>query len=487
MANYKQQLFTDEHYNTHEKRNVLGRGGQGVAYRTKDTDIALKLAIIKDSGKPITDKVEIRRFQTKIQNIRLLPIPENINITKPMAMLKESAGYVMYLLNEMQSFNNIWFDIKDTEDIPNWLKGVEEKAAKQLAHYSNTGGLRRRLVGLAKCASIISELHSMGLVFGDISPENVFISKKKKDNEVWLIDPDNIKFCKAGVKGGVYTPKYGAPELVQSKSGGSFKTDCHSFCVLAFWLLTLNHPFIGDYVTNSNTDWAVDTDEEKDLDEKAYAGILPWIDDANDDYNYTDNGLPRSLVLTDKLQELFQFTFGVGRTAPWKRPTIFHWPKALMEAYDKTIECLECKMSFYHEDGLNVCPFCGAKIDDLLIVKTYLYDEKNNKKKNLEWTLIRELKSKDIKITLPNRIFSPFSNKEFDVPILSLNRVRSSSNIKLKRMENDLALYYSSDSNSTNLERLNVLNRLSITSLTKGITLIVKGHIPMFIEIKRIK
>ena len=69
MANNKQQLFIDEHHNTHQKRNVLGRGGQGIVYRTSDSDIAIKLATIKDSEKPITNKVDIRNYQTKIQNL----------------------------------------------------------------------------------------------------------------------------------------------------------------------------------------------------------------------------------------------------------------------------------------------------------------------------------------------------------------------------------------------------------------------------------
>ena len=117
MANNKQQLFVDEHHNNHQKTNVLGIGGQGIVYRTSDSDIAIKLATIKDSEKPITNKVDIRNFQTKIQNLRLLPIPENINITKPMAMLKDSAGYVMHLLNEMQPFSHFWHNAKDIEKI----------------------------------------------------------------------------------------------------------------------------------------------------------------------------------------------------------------------------------------------------------------------------------------------------------------------------------------------------------------------------------
>ena len=49
----------------------------------------------------------------------MLPIPENINITKPMAMLKDSAGYVMHLLNEMQPFSHFWHNPKAIRKIKN--------------------------------------------------------------------------------------------------------------------------------------------------------------------------------------------------------------------------------------------------------------------------------------------------------------------------------------------------------------------------------
>ena len=62
MAHNKQQLFVEEHHNNHQKTNVLGIGGQGIVYRTSDSDIAIKLATIKDSEKPITPKKGLSYF-----------------------------------------------------------------------------------------------------------------------------------------------------------------------------------------------------------------------------------------------------------------------------------------------------------------------------------------------------------------------------------------------------------------------------------------
>ena len=91
--------------------------------------------------------------------------------------------------------------------------------------------------------------------------------------------------------------------------------------------------------------------------------------------------------------------------------------------------------------------------------------------------------SNKIKITLPNRIFFPFSNKNFDVPILEM--YREESFIVLKKLEIDLDLYYVKGNSKTNWESLDIKNELSISSLTKGITLIAKENIPMLINIKK--
>jgi len=477
----QQNRFIDEYQNTHLRKNILGRGGQGIVYRTSDTDVAIKLVLKNE--KQISDKTEIEKYQKKIRNIRLLPIPENINITKPMAMLKNNAGYVMHLLNDMISFSRFWPDPKSLDlivEFPDWLRDVPEEISKLLIHYLNTGGLRRRLIALANCASILTELHSTGLIYGDISSENVFLSKHINSNQVWLIDPDNIRFFKDGSKLGVFTPKYGAPELVQGKSGCSFKTDCHSFSVLAFWLLTMNHPFIGDYVLDGGGDWA-ECDDNEDLDEKAYAGLIPWIDDDKDDSNYTTNGLPRSLVLTEKIQKLFQLTFGDGRKKPQKRPAMYHWPKAFMEAHDTVIECKDCSMSFYFNEELRGCPYCNTDIKEVISVKTYLYDIRKKQTDKLYWIYYREIKNEKIKVNLPHRAFNPFSNKSNDHPILSISKYKTS--IILKKLDSDVIIC-----DSKNLSRkLAETNKYNKSSLSKGIKIVVDNDIPMLIEIKRIR
>ena len=65
-------------------------------------------------------------------------------------------------------------------------------------------------------------------------------------------------------------------------------TDAFSFAVLAFQILVLAHPLIGD---------AVYRDPGR-LEPLAFRGDLPWIDHPTNDGNRSSQGLDRGLVLT---------------------------------------------------------------------------------------------------------------------------------------------------------------------------------------------
>src|SRR6266446_8136535 len=55
-------------------------------------------------------------------------------------------------------------------------------------------------------------------------------------------------------------------------------------------------------------------DGEPELEEQAFAGFFPWIDDPEDDRNRARFGVPRAWVLSPRLVETFLRTFGQGRT-----------------------------------------------------------------------------------------------------------------------------------------------------------------------------
>ena len=438
--------YVDEYQNVHLQDKVLGQGGQGVVFRTKDPDLAIKL-VTDESGNPVTDEESVERYSKRFKRVRRLPLPESLNISVPAALLQNNAGYVMQLLSEMVPFSHFWLDGKSAEnigpdDIPEWLSAMPENEAKKIVHYYRTGGLRRRLHALYKCASLLARLHGNGMVYGDISPNNIFISEGLDDSSVWLIDADNIRFEITAGGSVVYTPKYGAPELVQGKDGGRPSSDCHAFAVVAFYLLSLTHPFVGKKVDGSDEgDWADEENDDEDVEDKAYAGLFPWVDDQDDDSNSSDSGLPRSLLLTEKLITLFEGTFGPGRTSPLLRPTIYHWPEALAQAADMTVTCPDCSMNYYYdfihpETEDHNCPYCKTRRPQVLILESYQWNGPDKPLNSPSWRYVCEI-PQCTELTIPRRVFDEFAMLDSDTAEVLISS--SDNGILIKKTDHSKA------------------------------------------------
>ena len=418
---YDQQQFVDEYSNIHDRTTVLGQGGQGVVFRTKDPDVAVKIALDGD-GRPVPHASYVKRLRC----VRALPVPAGLNLATPMAVLRGNAGYAMRLLQDMQPFSEFWPDHTqrlETSARPTWLASLPEDLANDLLWYRDSGASIRRLTGLYKCAVVLARLHGAGLVYGDVSPTNAFIPKDHLSREVWLIDADNLRYETENGGPGIYTPQFGAPELLQRLDGSRQRTDCHAFAVMAFSMMTLLHPYIGALVESGvGGDWANNDTETADLDEQAYSGRLPWIFDQQDDSNRKDNGLIE-LVLTDELIALFQATFGPGRTHPWLRPSMFSWPKALARAADQTILCDECKMShfFDFEDLSQRCPYCEGLGSPTIVATAFDWQGQPLADSPPTWRLAQNWRSGIVASTFPHRLFYPFSLTDGDRDVLALS------------------------------------------------------------------
>jgi hypothetical protein len=242
----------------------------------------------------------------------------------------------------------------------------EAGASADVGWYLGAGGLRRRLLVLARSARALSQLHGKGYAYSDPSPVNIFISEDPAFTEIRFIDTDNLRISSSpGAGGGVYTPGFGAPELVQGKSGVTTLTDIHAFAVIAHQVLRLAHPFIGDLVN----------DGEPELEEQAFAGGLPWIDDAGDDSNRAGFGVPRDWVLSEGLKRTYEATFGAGRLDPSKRPGAAEWADRLFDAADATVRCPKCKGDFYFNRSR--CCWCDAERPAFATVQIRLWDPEN--------------------------------------------------------------------------------------------------------------
>ena len=108
--------IVDEYQNVHIQDKKLGQGGQGIVYRTKDPDLAIKL-VTDESGNPLRDTTSLKKYSQRFKRVRLLPLPEGLNISVPAALLQNSAGYVMQLLSEMVPFSHFWHDGKSVKKI----------------------------------------------------------------------------------------------------------------------------------------------------------------------------------------------------------------------------------------------------------------------------------------------------------------------------------------------------------------------------------
>ena len=318
----------------------LGRGGQGIVFSTDSGGHAVKL--LRNHSATARESLDDR-----LAMVSRLPI-EDLALARPIDRLrKPDLGYVMELYTGMVPIGSLSSAPKGVASLAQW--------------YLDGGGLRRRLRLLARTADLLAQLHGRGLVYTDPSLQNVFVSETADAHEVRLIDTDNLRAASV-VGQAFYTPKYGAPELVNGRGPATSLSDAHAFAVLAFQTLALVHPLLGDLVT----------DGEPKFEERALNGELPWIDDPSDDRNRSRHGIPRNLVLSPRLAESFAAAFGPGLVDPPRRPGLSRWAEHLHRAADNALRCPECTGSFYRSQSQ--CPWCDAPRPAFVSLDCVLWD-----------------------------------------------------------------------------------------------------------------
>jgi DNA-binding helix-hairpin-helix protein with protein kinase domain len=359
----------DERETPYRLASMLGQGGQGAVFRTRDNGIAVKLIYEKEAI--ANDRIKLMRSRLQKINARQL---WRRPISRPLVVLKAKEhdggsfiGYVMQLLDETEPLSVIaepGSDITDADQLFAW--------------YNATGGLRRRLVLLASAAETLAWLNGVPLVYADPSPNNILIPQNLAGEEVWLIDPDNIGVVESDSPEATpqalsfVTDRYAAPEVM----GGarvSTLSDSFAFSVIAFQTLTARHPYVGDVVDDGSVEALAE----------AFAGKLPWVDDPDRDSNRCTRGIfPREQVLHPRLWDLAHRAFGPGRDQPLLRPGLGLWADALRYAADQTLPC-RCGATFYpyipdEEDRnrsvlQNECPWCDKPRDGFAIMQLHTW------------------------------------------------------------------------------------------------------------------
>lgn len=432
MEEQFEDIFGYKHIITKE----IARGGQGVVYRTQNLNIAIKLEL--DQNMEIVKDIS---HNQKYDNIRMLPIPGNINLTLPQATLSGVSGYVMTLLDDMGSFEKCfgYFPNRKFDYTNKWLDKLKEDFGddciaiiEMLRQYIESGGRRERLKAYFKCACILSRLHANGLVYCDFSPMNSFYSNKSNGSIVWLIDADNLNFQKETLCNAYFTPGYGAPEVLKGK-GCSFYSDSYAFAISLFWQLTWTHPFKGILTEEDFDDDFLDSS-----DEKAYSGELPWICDKEDDSNYKETSIAQENVVSSRLIKLFDRTFcEKGKKKRSTRPTMFEWAYTISKDLDTSVKCDYCQMDYDATEN-DKCPWCDTK-NSILNLNTFSKREMD--KSNLVWIYKNEIvEGEFINITI--RVLRGFRVLEQDMTAFSIKKISRGLIIKNLNEKYDFSIEY---------------------------------------------
>jgi len=345
----KNRTVTDSFGQTYELTGKLGEGGQGTVCTTNHPNVLVKVA-------RKASKEKLINWVGKIERLMRSPLT-GLPIAKPLArIVSPQPGYVMELMDGLVQLSVLMQESADA---------LSEDSGLQV--YIQNGGLLRRLRILARLSRVLAELHSRGLTYGDLSPTNVFVSKSLEYAEVWLIDSDNIDSQSRDSAQGVFTPDYGAPEILRGESGINTLTDSWSFAVLAYNLLIMAHPLKGDIVLEG----------EPEMEDAALRGALPWVDHPTDQSNeLTLSGLPRTLVLNTAISELFERCFNLGLVDSAERPSLSEWAEGFEASVARILQCAECNSSyFYKSKSKLVCPFCDFvnNPNSMLLLQEYFY------------------------------------------------------------------------------------------------------------------
>ena len=153
------------------------------------------------------------------------------------------------------------------------------------------------------------------------------------------------------------------PQVLSNCGRITPESDIFSAAIIAFQLLALQHPFIGDEVENG----------EPELEEKALAIETDYILQEGTSNKSSMNLVPNfEKITTPKIRELFYKTFVDGKNTPSLRPTDEEFLEAFQNAYDLIVECPNCGFSrIYSFDSANECLNCEEELGPKIVLVMY--------------------------------------------------------------------------------------------------------------------
>lgn len=301
----------DESGTNFELAKMIGEGAQGTVFATTAEGVAVKIITsVEGAGRRSSQEERIGR-------VTRLPVAD-LPVAAPRFLLRgDVVGYTMTLLTGMCSLSELCFEMGAPFD--------EHR-------YVGSGGLLKRMKLVESLAELVATLHGRGLIYCDISTNNVLVSTSPDRSRVFLIDLDNLRPVTDPPTSPIFTAPFAAPE--NHTGVPSQATDTFALATLAFTVLTGTNPFYGVLL---------DGISPEQLGATPFAAVAPWIDDPLDDSNRWPHAVPRELTLSPRLRHLFGETFTVGLTETTKRTPAAVLAIAARRARYAVRRCPDCR------------------------------------------------------------------------------------------------------------------------------------------------
>ena len=294
-------------------------------------------------------------------------------LTLPQAILEDDIGYIMGLVEDHEPLTNFLTIPKEIEAQEEWQRRYD---------------LHRRYRVIAYLFERLEKIHIEGLVFSDLSPNNILVSTKS-DSSLRFIDTDNLRTKSNPFSNVLGTPGYMAPELYRKEERPdaltenevanmeefhylSEESDIYSAAVIAFQLLTFNHPYKGVKAVGE------DTTPEDEI--AAEMGLMDYIFKPGTD-NYCEGNIfvdKFESITTREIRDLFARTFIEGKNNPLRRPTASEFKNEFQRVSRLVVKCPACgEESIYntaydhhgqlHSSSYCINPDCEQKIENRLL------------------------------------------------------------------------------------------------------------------------
>lgn len=366
MKNTGDKVLINSH--EYELGEKIGGGLEGSVFVSKDRpEFVVKL--INTSSMGNRAKQELREHLLWLKNT----IGSNAELKNKLAIPKalvegDDIGYIMYRANSHDSLKKyITFPVG--EEFEKW--------------YKENYKLKKRLQIASFLFNSLELIHISGLLFTDLSPNNIMVSRDK--NNLVFIDTDNMRRKRDCYLSVVGTDGYMAPEIYLGladmnkkintaefdklelpKSGKlSIESDIFSAAIIVFQLLTLQHPFIGDAVEDG-------TAAEESAALRCETDYILHKNGNNESSTPFVQLFKECKIVTSKLQDLFYRTFVDGKDNPYLRPTALEFAEAFDEAQDMLATCEKCGADFiYTPEQENCCWDCETNSGSRVVLEIF--------------------------------------------------------------------------------------------------------------------